>query len=330
MAKIEEADPRWIVADREDGKNVNSWHWEERDLTAQVHEALKAKFSGLVLAADTGKLALTIKEVSDISGDVTIAQRKGKIMCYFELKMTLKWKGTVGGASVEGKLVANEVEHDNFREEYEIQVSSTEHGAASEEAEAFLRSAGRKIVRGAIRDYFEDLFVLHKVGTNVKPGAKEGSPSRSKPAPVSQPKPQPSTPKSTTSINWKMTWRVPQDELFSVLMNEQRAAVYTRAPAKIDPRPSGSFEFLGGVISGYFVEVVAPQKITMQWRLSSWAQGVFSTVVMILTKEEPAVTVLEFAQAGIPDGEMEKVEQGWRVNFFDAIKMMFGFGMEFR
>ena len=27
MAKWGEGDPRWIVEDRTDGKNVNNWHW---------------------------------------------------------------------------------------------------------------------------------------------------------------------------------------------------------------------------------------------------------------------------------------------------------------
>ena len=27
MAKIGEGDPRWIVSERQDGRNVNQWHW---------------------------------------------------------------------------------------------------------------------------------------------------------------------------------------------------------------------------------------------------------------------------------------------------------------
>jgi hypothetical protein len=27
MAKWGEGDPRWIVEEREDAKNVNNWHW---------------------------------------------------------------------------------------------------------------------------------------------------------------------------------------------------------------------------------------------------------------------------------------------------------------
>ena len=29
MARWGEGDPRWIVEEREDAKNVNNWHWYE-------------------------------------------------------------------------------------------------------------------------------------------------------------------------------------------------------------------------------------------------------------------------------------------------------------
>lgn len=329
MALVGENDPRWIVADRQDGKNVNAWHWEEKDLTKSTHAALKELFESRTLVEEDG-LSIRTKEVTDISGDVTVAQRKGKIMCYFEVKMTIKWGGKVGGDSVDGKLTIPEIEHDNFSDEFEIGVSVTDSNAASSKAEAWIRANGRKAVRSEIKKYFEGLFQQHQVGTLAKNATAPAS-SVAKPAAASVAKPtsSPVTTSSAKTINWTMQWRVPIDELFSVLMNEQRAAIYTRAPAKINPQAGGQFEFLGGVISGYYVDVQAPTKITMQWRLSSWASGVFSSVVITLTKDEPAVTRLEFAQAGIPDGETERVQQGWRVNFFDAIKMVFGFGMEY-
>jgi hypothetical protein len=31
-AEVGKGDPRWIVKEREDGKNVGAWHWEERDM----------------------------------------------------------------------------------------------------------------------------------------------------------------------------------------------------------------------------------------------------------------------------------------------------------
>jgi len=334
MAKIDEADPRWIVSDRTDGRNVNSWHWEERDLSKSTHEALKDIFKDFTLLAaeDDNGMKLSIKEVSDVSGDVTVAQRKGKIMCYFELKLTLKWQGKVDGVAVDGKLTMPEIEHDNFAGSFEINVTCTDSNAASKKAEEWIRSNARSMVRGEIKKYFEELFKTHQVGTMVP--SKQSSSSVST-APVAKPAaPKPSTPVASTSgssnsFSWTMQWRVPIDELFSILMNDARASIYTRAPAKINPQTNGTFEFLGGVITGVYSNVQAPTEISMQWRLSSWSSGVFSSVVMKLSKEEPAVTRLEFAQAGIPSGELERVQQGWRVNFFDAIKMVFGFGMEY-
>ena len=63
MAKIGEGDERWIVADREDGTNVNSWHWQEKDA-----EWSRERFADLLGAiefedggvdAGTGVTALT-------------------------------------------------------------------------------------------------------------------------------------------------------------------------------------------------------------------------------------------------------------------------------
>ncbi len=31
-AEVGKGDPRWIVKELEDGKNVGAWHWEERDM----------------------------------------------------------------------------------------------------------------------------------------------------------------------------------------------------------------------------------------------------------------------------------------------------------
>ena len=45
MAKVGEGDPRWLVSDRTDGRNVNGWHWEEKNALAwskkRIHELLR-------------------------------------------------------------------------------------------------------------------------------------------------------------------------------------------------------------------------------------------------------------------------------------------------
>ena len=41
MAKVGEGDERWIVKEREDGTNVNGWHWKETNLTGWSQSRLK-------------------------------------------------------------------------------------------------------------------------------------------------------------------------------------------------------------------------------------------------------------------------------------------------
>lgn len=347
MAKLGEGDSRWIVDDRADGKNVGAWHWEEKDLSSQCHEALKSKFANYVLSETP--LTVAIKEVSDISGDVTVAQRKGKIMCYFDLKITLKYTGKEEGESgkAEGKITIPEVDHDSYADEYELNVSTTETSKISPKVEAWVKENGRAKIRRVIKDYFDQIFLEHNVGKLVPKGPAGGGspltsgvpvapatpPTSNTSAPPVIPKPtkaaSPVVSKKKGTIEWKMLWRAPVEDMWSVLTQQEKASVYTRAPAKIEPKAAGTFEYLGGLISGYFVEVIHPEKLTMQWRLSSWPSGLFSSVVITLKKEEAGVTRMEFAQLGVPDGEEERVKSGWHGNFWEPIKGMFGYRLEF-
>lgn len=359
MAKIGEGDQRWIVNDRADGTNCGNWHWEEKDLSTATHEALKEKFKNLELTPDGAAVAVTVKEMSDISGDVTVAQRKGKIMCYFDLKFTLKYKVKSGSETGEGKVSAPEVDHDNFHDDFTLSVSATDAKEPSKLGEKWMCGDGRKAIRKIICEYFDALFVQHNVGkmltklgpaagsvaTNVAPVASSTGASPATPAtpatsaytaapaaaaaakPAAKPKAA-APPPSKSTLSWKLEWRCPVEELWLVLTDAGRASHYTRAPAKIDPRSSGTFEYLGGLITGYFVDVIPQEKLAMQWRLSSWPSGVFSSVILNLSREEAGVTRLEFAQAGIPDGDYDRVRDGWLRNFWDPIKAVFGFNYE--
>ncbi|CAD2222231.1 hypothetical protein AGDE_00255 [Angomonas deanei] len=327
MAKVGEGDPRWIVSERKDGANVNSWHWEERDLSKHTHEELKRRFKDCAITDN-----IKISEVSEISGDVTVAQRKGKMMCYFELKLQLKWTGEdEEGNSTSGKLEVPEVDHDEFRNEYEVHVTCADNDAAAGKMESVVREKGRKVVRSTIEAFFDKIFEEYHIGQMLKSGA-------SMPPPPKENQVQPTTAaKSTaspsssemTSFSLKMRWGAPIDDLYDGLLDQQKASLYTRAPAKIDPKTGGQFEFLGGVISGYYSDLKKPSTIMQQWRLRSWPVGVHSTVRIELVKEQPAVTVLKFNQTHIPAGELESVREGWRANFFDAMKIIFQCSMEY-
>ena len=48
MAKVGEGDERWIVKERDDGKNCNGWHWSETNLSQWSKDRLTELLVGLV------------------------------------------------------------------------------------------------------------------------------------------------------------------------------------------------------------------------------------------------------------------------------------------
>ena len=74
MAKAGEGDPRWIVQDREDGRNCNSWHWEEKDCMRWSRERLRELIAGLEAKIEPTVGWAKIHEVSNVKGDVSVTQ----------------------------------------------------------------------------------------------------------------------------------------------------------------------------------------------------------------------------------------------------------------
>merc|ERR1719222_537053 len=91
MAAAGKGDPRWIVEQREDGTNVNNWHWTEKNATPWSENLWKELLTSLKLQDDVvGDVKIT--ELSKFDGDVTLSNRKGKVITYFEIVLEAKWE----------------------------------------------------------------------------------------------------------------------------------------------------------------------------------------------------------------------------------------------
>ncbi|XP_040309560.1 LOW QUALITY PROTEIN: activator of 90 kDa heat shock protein ATPase homolog 2-like [Herpailurus yagouaroundi] len=75
MAKWGQGDPRWIVEEREDGTNVNNWHWTERDATSLNKGKLRNLLVGIVVENETGHRVISELRRVEESG----AKHKGLI-----------------------------------------------------------------------------------------------------------------------------------------------------------------------------------------------------------------------------------------------------------
>ncbi|XP_058542377.1 activator of 90 kDa heat shock protein ATPase homolog 2-like [Neofelis nebulosa] len=90
MAKWGQGDPRWIVEEREDGTNVNNWHWTEQDATSLSKGKLRDLLVGIVVENETGHRV--ISELKQVEGEASCSSRKGKLIFFYEWNIRLSWK----------------------------------------------------------------------------------------------------------------------------------------------------------------------------------------------------------------------------------------------
>ena len=99
MAAIGESDPRWLVAPRPDGANVNAWHWTAKDVTQITKAALSVGLEAPPLLGSASPVLQHCKLSSvGVAGECSINTRKGRRFLLFELQLTCKWEGRRCGA----------------------------------------------------------------------------------------------------------------------------------------------------------------------------------------------------------------------------------------
>ncbi|KAG2430979.1 hypothetical protein HYH02_013512 [Chlamydomonas schloesseri] len=141
MAAWGQGDPRWLVEHRDDGKNVNGWHWEEKDRKEWTKARLAELFSGQVLFsapdADEGQPAeLRVERLKEVTGDAAITTRKGnKRFAVFDLTISLAWEGRLAGeagATARGEIRIEEVHSTSDEDDYVYGATADGSGAAQD------------------------------------------------------------------------------------------------------------------------------------------------------------------------------------------------------
>ena len=84
-AQIGEGDERWIVKEREDGRNCNNWHWTTKDVSAHTKEALTSALKAMNFPPPLNVCTISSAEVK---GECSILNRKGRTFLIYELEVT--------------------------------------------------------------------------------------------------------------------------------------------------------------------------------------------------------------------------------------------------
>lgn len=122
-------------------------------------------------------------------------------------------------------------------------------------------------------------------------------------------------------------------DLFECFTVEGRLRAFTQSPATADARPGGAFSWFGGGVTGTYVELQPPHRLVLDWRFSSWEDGVAARVEVDLREPEPGSTTLQLKVSGVPEEDRFgnhdvrlQMERGWQDQVLKRIRQVFGYG----
>jgi len=326
MALKGQEDPRWIVANREDGKNVNNWHWTESDFSAWAKNRLCELLEGLKIESEN--MSCTLSSLT-ISGEVSVNTRKKKTILFYELEVSFKWEGMwlASGKSAKGTVKLPYISEENDADDFEVQVAVDEDTTEANKLKDELRKKLIPILKEKVPIMINELREVTTQKTQLPPKLQPIT------AKVLEPTQQTSPAKSHAHTNSARlsTFTVKEKfvcsprDLFDCLLVPARVKAFAGGDATISPEIGSKFKLFGGSVEGEIVDLVAPRKIVQKWRFNTWPEGLYSTVTIEL-EEKDGKTLLKLEQSGVPEEDRERTENGWSTNFWRRIKGIFGYG----
>jgi activator of HSP90 ATPase len=169
MAKVGEGDPRWLVENRSDGKNLNNWHWAEVNLLNWAKQRLEELFTNVEVPCNESGASLQITNCDSVTGDCASNVRKNKTIFIYDLEVKLKWKGkgfgivlfstltgsagTLGEAEGNGTVTLKDIEATNADDEFEIKVT----GDGDDKVKELMRQSVSPVVKKMISAFLKEM-----------------------------------------------------------------------------------------------------------------------------------------------------------------------------
>eukprot|EP00802_Teleaulax_amphioxeia_P014626 Tamp_14696.p1 GENE.Tamp_14696~~Tamp_14696.p1 ORF type:complete len:357 (+),score=97.90 Tamp_14696:387-1457(+) len=351
MAKFEESDPRWKVKDMGDqGKNVNGWHWNEKDVFPYFKEQFTAKFDDKVIfeGATNGPAGLLCDfkcwKLDKCTGEASVAKRKGnKVIVIYEIEATMKWEVTLKNSAGEtistakGSYEMPCIDTVEDIDKFEIQIKYNKTGGDHQAANDYAKKQGqdevRRMIVAIIMQLKEQAGQSQTAATPAAPSAPAAAPA---PAPAAAPAPKAATTSSDNrSIQVSSEFTAPPNELFDCFTVVQKCMAFTQSRCQVGTTVGEPLMWYDGAVTGKLIECEPNKKLVYEWRQTAWNPADVSkcTITFEPGKDGPATTKVTLKQTGIPykdahgnDDMPHVVKEGWKRNFFDRIKMVFGFG----
>ncbi|KAL2264620.1 hypothetical protein VTJ83DRAFT_7130 [Remersonia thermophila] len=319
--------------------NPNNWHWVNKDASAWTRQWFEDKLTKL--EAKEGDVTAKVTRVISMNGDVEVAQRKGKVITIFDVKLVLEYSGTTADdEEVSGTITIPEVSHDLSEDEFVFDIDIYSESSNKQPVKDLVRSKVvpqlraefLKLSPALVAEHGKD--IQHAPGSNPSSGFSTpkyhpptGNQAKAAAAVTSQT--TGATIVNTVTVTDAEEFRTTAEELYKTFTDPQRLAAFTRAPPKVfeGAKQGGKFELFDGNVSGEYLELQEPTKIVQSWRLKQWPAGHHSTLQIEFDQNDvDAVTTMRVEWKGVPVGQEDVTKRNWGEYYVRSIKRTFGFG----
>ncbi|CAD5231715.1 unnamed protein product [Bursaphelenchus xylophilus] len=314
------------MADRPDGKNVNNWHWVEKNATPWSKERLTELLIGRSI--EKGPIKVLLKEFKKIEGDATANNRKAKLIFLFDWILEIKYVANVAGSDLEykGVLEIPNLSDENEADEVDLNVTIETKGPHEAEIRHLLNKEGLHDIRNQLAIYIKELkqefskgLILDTVAkpqTVIKSGTTRVVDKKSFQNTVIQGEEKvekPAAPVNVTSFEVSDGFKVPPERLYEFLTDPELIKVWTNGNVVIEPKKGGKFSLYNGQITGEFVEVEPSNKLVTKWRLRDYPSGDSS--------------LLKVQAEAVPQDQADNTREGFHRFYMQNIGRTFGCGM---
>lgn len=332
MALRGEGDPRWVVRDRQDGRNVNGWHWEDKDVTGWADRRLKELITGDTCVCQTPSPGVIVKSLETVGGDATLYNRKGVLKVLYDLKLSGTWSSLHAEES--------DCTHGDFKVELfdedpdvtvNIDVKSQRDGTYKQ---AFMKAVA-PVIQAHCKVFVKELHEgadqmvegMNVPTTKKQSGATTTLTSRTEiTSSAASAKRGSDSKRGTTQVEMAERFTCRKRDWFLTLTEASRLSAVTRSQAVSDGRVGGRWEVLGGKASGEYVRLVEDEEVEMRWRLKSWGDDVDSGIVVVKLREDEGKTEVRITVNGVPKDKSSETEGFWRVQILQAMRIVMGWG----
>jgi len=123
----------------------------------------------------------------------------------------------------------------------------------------------------------------------------------------------------TRTIHQSVSFHASTHDVYEMLMDEKKHALFTGSPARISRDVGGTFATNDGYSTGTNLELEQDVKIVQTWRASDWPDDHYSTLTITLSTVSSG-TKLSFVQNGVPADQYEEISQGWYDYYWNPMK----------